>query len=178
MSPITDWKKIQRFTKKERKRIVIFTFCLHFSTWNTSLAKREAKKFDLRLLAAGLVMLFTRKIVPSGCNAMKTKCFAEYFLLSWWSNFFFFFFLLNKKGVFGLGSLTLYYMTAMGNTMCTTRALLELLLELLLSGCKTRTFTIKPHSRVVLGGQIDWEILFWIQTQKRKKQLPQLRGEK
>ena len=43
MSPVTDWKIIQRFTKKERKRIVIFTFCLYFSTWNTSLAKREAK---------------------------------------------------------------------------------------------------------------------------------------
>ncbi|KAM4088282.1 hypothetical protein ACB094_07G059200 [Castanea mollissima] len=43
----------------------------------------------------------------------------------------------------------------MSNITCTTRALLELSLELLLSECRTRTPTIKPHPRSV-GSEIDF----------------------
>ena len=63
--------------------------------------------------------------------------------------FFFSFLFLNKKGVSSVGSSTPRHMIAMSNTTCITQALLRLSLKQLLSGCRTRTLTVKPHPHVV-----------------------------
>ena len=57
-----------------------------------------------------------------------------------------FFFLLNKKKrVSSVDSSILCHVTAIGNTTCTTWALLGLSFEPLFFGCKTMTPTIKSH---------------------------------
>ena len=85
------------------------------------------------------------------------------------SSFFFFFLLLNKKNrVFGVDSSIPRHVTVMSNTKYITRVLLELLLEPLLSMCRTRTLTIKQHRMWYLCGSIVFKkiISILIKTQK------------
>ena len=57
-----------------------------------------------------------------------------------------FFFLVEwKKGVFRMSSSSPRHVMAMNNITCTTRVLLGLSLELLLSECKTGTLITKSH---------------------------------
>ena len=76
--------------------------------------------------------------------------YLEWFLYLLFRNFmsfcvFFFFFAKWKKGVSGVGLLTSCHVTAISNTTCITRVLLWLSLEPLLSRCRMKTPTIKPH---------------------------------
>ena len=83
-------------------------------------------------------------------------------------SFFFFFLLYKKNTVFGGSSSTSRHVTVMSNIKYTTRVLLELLLEPLLSTCRTRTLTIKPHLMWYLCGSIvpKKKISILIKTQK------------
>ena len=57
---------------------------------------------------------------------------------------------IKRKGVYGVASLTPCHVMTMSNTMYTTRALLGLSLELLLSGCWDRDSYYQATPRVVI----------------------------